>query len=82
MTTWIEGFRRHGGTHRRVDWDDSAIGPRSSWPPALRLTVDIALASGFPMLVFWGAGPVQIYNDAFVPILGARHPSALGQVSV
>ena len=61
------------------DWDASPIGPRSSWPAPLRLTVDIAQASGFPMLVFWGRGLVQIYNDAFVPILGARHPAALGQ---
>ena len=61
------------------DWRDCRIGERASWPPALRLTVDIALASGFPMLVFWGRDLVQIYNDAFVPILGARHPAALGQ---
>lgn len=63
------------------DWDDTAIGPRSSWPLTLRLSVDIALASGFPMVVFWGAELVQIYNDAFVPILGARHPAALGQAA-
>ena len=62
-------------------WDGSPIGSRCAWPLTLRLTVDIALASGFPMLVFWGPDLVQVYNDAFVPILGARHPAALGQVA-
>jgi Stage II sporulation protein E (SpoIIE) len=62
------------------DWDGT-IGSRSRWPLALRITVDIALASGFPMLVFWGPNLVQIYNDAFVPILGARHSAALGQTA-
>lgn len=30
------------------------------------------------MLIMWGADLAMIYNDAFVPILGAKHP-ALGQ---
>jgi signal transduction histidine kinase/DNA-binding NarL/FixJ family response regulator len=31
------------------------------------------------MIIFWGPELVQLYNDAYVPILGARHPAALGQ---
>ena len=63
------------------DWSATPIGSRSSWPVTLRVIVDVALASGFPKLMFWGPGLVQIYNDAFVPILGARHPAALGQTA-
>jgi PAS domain-containing protein/anti-sigma regulatory factor (Ser/Thr protein kinase) len=63
------------------DWAGTPLGPRADWPPTLRLTVGLALASGFPMLVFWGRDLVQVYNDAFVPILGARHPAALGQAA-
>ena len=81
MTTWMKASAGMAELIDAYDWDDSPIGPRSSWPPTLRLTVDIALASGFPMLVFWGSDLVQIYNDAFAPILGARHPAALGQVA-
>ncbi len=77
--TRIEGAAGMAELIDAYDWEGSPIGPRSSWPPALRLTVDIALASGFPMLVFWSPDLTQIYNDAFVPILGARHPAALGQ---
>ncbi len=31
------------------------------------------------MLIWWGPEAIQIYNDAFVGILGQRHPAALGQ---
>ncbi len=61
------------------DWAQSPLGPRAEWPATLRLMVGVALRTRFPMLVFWGRDLVQIYNDAFVPILGARHPAALGQ---
>jgi anti-sigma regulatory factor (Ser/Thr protein kinase) len=62
-------------------WEDGQLGQRGSWPSTLSVAVDIALASGFPMLVFWGPDLIQIYNDAFKPILGARHPAALGQTA-
>lgn len=61
------------------DWERNVLGPHGSWAMELRLMVGVALKTRFPMLVFWGPDLVQIYNDAFVPILGARHPAALGQ---
>jgi len=67
------------GLIERFDWAGTPVGRRSEWPVSLRLMVGIALKTRFPMLVFWGRDLVQIYNDAFVPILGARHPAALGQ---
>jgi PAS domain-containing protein len=30
------------------------------------------------MFIAWGADRVWLYNDAFVPILGHKHPEALG----
>ena len=30
------------------------------------------------MCVFWGPELVAIYNDAYVPMLGAKHPAAMG----
>jgi two-component sensor histidine kinase len=32
-----------------------------------------------PMFIAWGAKLGFIYNDAYAPILGARHPAALGR---
>lgn len=39
------------------------------------------LACAFPSLVFWGPDLVQLYNDAFLPLLAERHPSGLGQTA-
>jgi hypothetical protein len=37
------------------------------------------LNSRYPMLIWWGPKLIQLYNDAYVPVLGLRHPSGLGQ---
>ncbi len=64
------------------DWPSSPLGPRDTWPQSLRTTVDLVLASGFPMYVSWGPDYIQLYNDAFRPILGStKHPEALGNSS-
>ena len=40
--------------------------------------VNFLLANRFPLLLWWGPEYVSIYNDAYRPILGTKHPSALG----
>ncbi|MES2638200.1 MAG: PAS domain-containing protein [Myxococcota bacterium] len=64
---------------RAVDWSKSVFGPASGWPQALRLAVGICLDSRFPMFVWWGPDRINLYNDAYIPILGSRHPAALAQ---
>jgi PAS domain S-box-containing protein len=36
-------------------------------------------AAPLAMIVLWGPDLIQIYNDAYAAICGARHPKALGQ---
>jgi signal transduction histidine kinase len=36
------------------------------------------LASAFASIVLWGPELIQVYNDAYVPIIGVKHPAALG----
>ncbi|QIK79140.1 PAS domain-containing protein [Sphingomonas piscis] len=60
------------------DWDGTPIGPPAQWPQSLRTIVDLMLHSRFPMFVAWGPDLTFIYNDAYVPILGGKHPQALG----
>ena len=43
------------------------------------MMVRIMLANRFPLLLWWGPHYVSIYNDAYRPVLGAKHPWALGQ---
>lgn len=64
---------------RAFDWTNTLIGPPECWSPTLRATVSLMLANRFPLLLWWGPQYVSIYNDAYVPILGAKHPKALGQ---
>lgn len=60
------------------DWSPTPLGPAESWSPALRMAVDMILATNFPMALRWGPELVLIYNDAYAPALHENHPSALG----
>lgn len=66
---------------QNFDWSKTALGPLESWSLSLKNAVTLMLSSGHPMYLAWGDEHIQIYNDAYRPILGhsGRHPSALGQ---
>jgi signal transduction histidine kinase len=51
----------------------------SQWPQALRTTVGLLLRNHFPILLWWGPEFVQIYNDAYRPVPGVKHPRSMGQ---
>jgi signal transduction histidine kinase/CheY-like chemotaxis protein len=61
-----------------IDWSATELGSPSGWPQSLRSVVTLILASGKPMFVVWGAARTLLYNDAYVALLGPRHPGALG----
>ncbi len=63
---------------KAFDWSKTPLGPRETWSPALRLAVDMILATNFPMALRWGPELVLIYNDAYSPALHEDHPQALG----
>ncbi len=64
--------------YRRVDWAATALGPVSSWSPALRGALDLLLRSRNPVTLLWGPTFVLLYNEAYVQIIGDKHPAALG----
>ena len=49
------------------------------WPEGLRAVAALMLDSRFPMFAAWGLERRLVYNDAFVDLLGERHPAAFGQ---
>jgi signal transduction histidine kinase len=61
------------------DWASTDLGPIEQWPQCLRTAVQILLNSKFPMFLWWGRNLVNLYNDAYNPVLGQRHPTALGR---
>lgn len=64
---------------RAYDWSATALGPAERWPSALRAAVRSALECPFAMNLWCGDELLLIYNDACRPILGTKHPRALGQ---
>jgi PAS domain S-box-containing protein len=46
------------------------------------MAVSICLNSRFPMVLWWGREFVMLYNDAWRPILGAKHPKGLGRPGI
>lgn len=64
---------------RGHDWGSTALGPMESWGQPLNMAVQLMLGAAQPAYVAWGPELVSLYNDGYIPILGARHPSALGQ---
>ncbi len=64
---------------RSMDWSKTALGPVAEWPQSLRTSVSLCLSSTFPILIAWGPETIQIYNDSYRPICGAKHPESMGQ---
>ncbi|MGN6703829.1 MAG: PAS domain S-box protein, partial [Burkholderiaceae bacterium] len=67
------------GLLHACDWTASPLGEPSGWPAALRVVAGLMLDSGMPMFVVWGPQRVLLYNQAYIPLLGQRHPAALGR---
>lgn len=77
--SFLSGGGEMGGLLRAHDWSRSELGPPENWPQCLKTAVGLLLNSGYPMYLAWGPSFIQIYNDAYRPILGdTKHPGALG----
>ncbi|ULH17933.1 ATP-binding protein (plasmid) [Deinococcus sp. KNUC1210] len=63
---------------RDFDWT-STLGSPSTWSAPLRTYVHLMLASKQPMYLAWSHELIALYNDAYCPILGDKHPAALGK---
>jgi PAS domain S-box-containing protein len=63
---------------RSMDWSKTPLGPMDQWPQTLFTNLATVLESPLPMQICWGRELTILYNDAFIPILGNKHP-ALGR---
>src|SRR5690606_37475883 len=73
------GGGQAGALLRAIDWNRKPIGPVSGWPQSLRTALSICLSSRHPICIIWGRDRLYLYNDAYAPIVGAKHPWALGE---
>ncbi|HEX6634031.1 MAG TPA: response regulator, partial [Usitatibacter sp.] len=76
---WLVGGGELGTLIRAKDWSTTPLGAAEGWPQSLRSAVSILLPSRAQICLFWGPQHVAIYNDAYRPTLGVKHPWALGR---
>lgn len=76
---WLTDSSEMGERIRDFDWANTSLGSADSWSPALRMMTRFMLANRFPMMLWWGPQYVSFYNDPYRPVLGAKHPWALGK---
>jgi two-component sensor histidine kinase len=76
---FLAGGGEMGAAIRAFNWAATPLGPPEGWPQTLRTCLRIMLASRQPMWVWWGPELINFYNDAYLPIIGGKHPGALGQ---
>ena len=68
-----------GALIRALDWSKTSLGPISAWPSHLKVTVSLILPAQAQIVLFWGPEFVALYNDAYAPTIGNKHPEALGR---
>ena len=64
---------------RAHDWNASNLGPPDRWSEELKASLRLMLLSRFEMWLGWGEDLNFFYNDAYIPTLGSKHPTALGR---
>jgi PAS domain S-box-containing protein len=77
--TFFTGKGEMARLMRTVDWSQTLLGAIETWSQSLRTALSICLNSRFPMVIWWGKELVLLYNDAWQPILGTKHPNSLGK---
>jgi formate hydrogenlyase transcriptional activator len=76
---FLAGGDEMGERIRLHDWSATPVGPISGWPQPMRAAVSLCVKSKFPIIIHWGwPDLIVLYNDAFIPLIGDKHPIALG----
>lgn len=60
------------------DWAATDLGPIAGWPVALRSAARLIMTAAAPMALLIGPRGIMLYNAAYAPIAGGRHPGAFG----
>jgi signal transduction histidine kinase len=68
-----------GSVLRGTNWSSTPLGRVDGWPMSLKTVVRAMLSTRQATCLFWGPELINIYNDGFIPLLGEKHPAAMGQ---
>jgi PAS domain S-box-containing protein len=61
------------------DWSKTSLGEIKDWPQSLLSNLKMCLSSNSLICICWGDDLLFFYNDAWINLLGDKHPSSLGQ---
>jgi signal transduction histidine kinase len=75
---FLAGGGEMGERIRGMDWSRTPLGPVDRWAQSLRSALSHLLPSKAQIVLFWGADLITLYNNAYAPVLGSKHPKALG----
>ncbi len=78
--SFLVGGGEAGALMRTLDWTATALDEPDGWSQPLKTLVGVLLASGQPMCIIWGSERTFLYNDGYAPILGRKHPAAMGRL--
>ncbi|MBD8573295.1 PAS domain S-box protein [Pseudomonas syringae] len=82
--TW--DFLAHGGQMSALlqsgSLVNSPLGLPDQWPACLKTLMSTVLPVQAQIVVFWGPEYVALYNDAYAPTIGNKHPAALGRPAI
>ena len=79
-TEFLAGGGEMGERIRGFDWLPTPLGPIAEWSLTMRLAIGLCVKSRFPIIIHWGWPALTVlYNDAFIPFAGEKHPSLLGR---
>jgi len=79
MPAFLSGSSGMSERIRQFNWSQTPLGAVDGWKQSLRSALSICLNSNFPIGIYWGKDLVLLYNDAWSPIPGNKHPWALGR---
>ncbi|KAF2666814.1 hypothetical protein BT63DRAFT_427225 [Microthyrium microscopicum] len=73
-----DNLPRHIQLACSIDWGATALGPMKFWSADLRQMCNLIMASPHPAAMYWGPELVAIYNEAYIPLAGQKHPNLMG----
>ena len=75
---WPNGTSEVINLMSSVNWGSTSLGPLEMWGSRLRGQIETVICSAQPMYIALGPDLLLIYNDAYLPVIGDRHPEAFG----
>ena len=79
QSEFLSGGGSMGATLRAWDWTTSPLGRPEDWTSSLKTTIGLVLRAQAQIVLFWGPEFIALYNDAYAPTIGDKHPRAIGR---